>query len=307
VLAEEDDRIWLGCGERTRLGLWSPVLDAYIVLLDEGVEIYALPGAAASTGGWHHGPMAPIRRTVVRAAVGFGLEPERLRPLGGRSGSAWSDGDVVLRVGERVAYEVLAVSAAAGHLPVPQVLDRLELDGVCAILLERVPGRAAGEMALHNPARAAAAGRACGELHEALAEVADPPGLRDAPGANCTERRLLHLDLHPFNVLVDDDGEPTGVIDWANAAAGDPELDRARTWSLLTLDPAARERNGDPGWAALTDQWRQAGRLHVLSASARIWACRFMLADLAARHTAAELEHIRRAVRLADARSTDPH
>jgi catechol-2,3-dioxygenase len=24
VLAEEDDRIWLGCGERTRLGLWSP-------------------------------------------------------------------------------------------------------------------------------------------------------------------------------------------------------------------------------------------------------------------------------------------
>jgi catechol-2,3-dioxygenase len=24
VLAEEDDRIWLGCGERARLGLWSP-------------------------------------------------------------------------------------------------------------------------------------------------------------------------------------------------------------------------------------------------------------------------------------------
>jgi catechol-2,3-dioxygenase len=24
VLAEEDDRLWLGCGERARLGLWSP-------------------------------------------------------------------------------------------------------------------------------------------------------------------------------------------------------------------------------------------------------------------------------------------
>ena len=24
MLAREDDRIWLGCGERTRLGLWSP-------------------------------------------------------------------------------------------------------------------------------------------------------------------------------------------------------------------------------------------------------------------------------------------
>jgi hypothetical protein len=251
--------------------------------------------------------MASIRAAVVRAAVGFGLEPERLRPLGGSSGSAWSDGDVVLRVGERVAHEVLAASAAAGHLPVPRVLDRLEFDGVCAVLLERVPGRPAGELALHSPARAAAVGRACGELHDALAEVACPPGLRAAPGADCSEPRLLHLDLHPFNVVVDDHGEPTGVIDWANAAAGDPELDRARTWSLLTLDPAARELDNDPGWASLTEHWLEAGRMCLLSASARIWACRFMLADLAARHTWRELAHIRHAMRLADPRSTDSH
>jgi hypothetical protein len=243
--------------------------------------------------------MAAIPRAVVRAAVGFGLEPERVRPLGGRSGSAWSAGNVVLRVGERISDEVLAASAAAGRLPVPRVLDRLELDGVGAVLLERVPGRPAGELALDSPELAARTGRACGELHHALAEVASPPGVRDAPGADCGERRLLHLDLHPFNVLVDDDGEPTGVIDWANAAAGDPELDRARTWSLLTLDPSARALNDDPGWATLIDHWLQAGRLHVLSAPARIWACRFMLADLATRHTRAELAHIRHAMRLA--------
>jgi hypothetical protein len=244
--------------------------------------------------------MAAIPGSVASAAVGFGVQPERLRPLGGASGSAWSDGDVVLRVGERVADEVLAASAAAGHLPVPRVLDRLDLDGVCAILLERVPGRTAGELALDRPGRAAATGSACGRLHDALADVAAPPGLRDAPGADGDERRLLHLDLHPFNVLVDDGGEPTGVIDWANAAAGDPELDRARTWSILTLDPAARERNGDPGWAALTDHWLQAGRMHLLAASARIWACRYMLSDLAARHSPAELAHIRNAMRLAE-------
>jgi len=29
-----------------------------------------------------------------------------------------------------------------------------------------------------------------------------------------------------FNVLADEDGAVTGVIDWANAAAGDPLLDR---------------------------------------------------------------------------------
>jgi Ser/Thr protein kinase RdoA (MazF antagonist) len=217
--------------------------------------------------------------------------------LGGRSGSAWGDGEVVLRVGERVADEVLAASAAAGHLPVPRVLDRLELEGVCAVLLERLPGRPAGALALDSPGRAAAAGSACGELHDAMAEITAPPGVRDAPGATCRERRLLHLDLHPFNVLVDDDGEPTGVIDWANAAAGDPELDRARTWSLLTLDPAARELGNDPGWATLTAHWLEAGRLHALSAAARIWACRFMLEDLAARHTGAELAHVRDAMR----------
>jgi aminoglycoside phosphotransferase (APT) family kinase protein len=115
------------------------------------------------------------------------------------------------------------------------------------------------------------------------------------------------LDLHPFNVLVTDDGEPTGVIDWANAAAGEPELDRARTWSLLTLDPAARALHDDAGWAALTDHWLTAGRLHVLSAAARTWACEFMLADLAARHTSAELAHIRQAMRVADTSSMDQH
>ena len=251
--------------------------------------------------------MAPIPGAVVSAAVEFGLEPERLRPLGGASGSAWSDGDAVLRVGERVADEVLAASAAAGHLPVPRVLGRLDLDGICAVLLERVPGRTAGELALDSPARAAAAGRACGRLHDALAEVASPPGLRPAAGADCEGRRLLHLDLHPFNVLVDEDGEPTGVIDWANAAAGDPELDRARTWSLLTLDPAARERGDEPGWAALTDHWLQAGRMHLLSGTARIWACGYMLADLAARHSPAELEHVRHAMRVAGTRRSDRH
>jgi Ser/Thr protein kinase RdoA (MazF antagonist) len=192
----------------------------------------------------------------VRAAVGFGLEPERLRPLAGASGSSWTDGDVVLRIGERVPDELLAAAAAAGHVPVPRVLGQLELDGCGAMLLERVPGRPAGELALVSPAGATAAGRACGALHDALAGLPCPPDLRDAPGVVCSERRLLHLDLHPFNVLVDDDGRPTGVIDWANAAGGDPVLDGARTWTLLTLDPAAQALEDNPGWRASSTRGR---------------------------------------------------
>src|SRR4051794_14552247 len=249
--------------------------------------------------------MADVPSSVVRAAVAFGLDPAVVRALGGRSGSAWSDGHVVLRVGPRAAREALAVAAAAGHVPVPRVLDRLDTNATSAVLLERMPGRPAGELAVDSPIRAAAAGRACGALHDAMAEITAPAGLRDARAADGGERRLLHLDLHPFNVLVDDDGRPTGVIDWANAAAGDPELDRARTWSVLTLDPAARELEADPGWRALTAHWLQAGRMHLLSASARTWACRFMLADLANRQTEAQLAHVRHALRLADAASTE--
>jgi hypothetical protein len=245
--------------------------------------------------------MPGLSGAVVRAASAFGLEPATLRPLGGRSGTAWSDGNVVLRVGQGVACEVLAASAASDHIPVPRVLDRVEMDGNSAVLLERVPGRTAGDLAMDDPDRGAAAGGACGALHDALAEVVCPSALRDAPGADTSrERRLLHLDLHPFKVLVDEEGMPAGVIDWANAAGGDPELDRARTWSLLTLDPAARELEKHPGWVALTEHWLRAGRMDDLSASARIWACRFMLADLAARHTPAQLAHVRQAIRLAE-------
>jgi aminoglycoside phosphotransferase (APT) family kinase protein len=47
---------------------------------------------------------------------------------------------------------------------------------------------------------------------------------------------LLHLDYHPLNVLVSG-RQVTGVLDWANAAAGDPRLDVARTATILRLTP----------------------------------------------------------------------
>ena len=229
-------------------------------------------------------PPAAVRR----AAAAFGLDGGALRSLGGASGATWSDGEVVLRVGERVAGEVAAATAAAARVPVPRVLGQIE----GAVLLELVPGQPAGELA--DPEHAAAAGRACGALHGRLAGVAAPEGLRELPGR---ERNLLHLDLHPYNVLVDDAGEVTAVIDWTNAAAGDPQLDAARTWSILTLDPAALARRADPGWAALTEAWLEPAGCRRSRRPARAWACRFMLADLAKRHDAAGLQHVRSALR----------
>jgi aminoglycoside phosphotransferase (APT) family kinase protein len=122
------------------------------------------------------------------------------------------------------------------------------------------------------------------------------PAARGAPDlASPGPARLLHLDLHPLNVLVSDDGSAvTGVLDWANTAAGDPVLDRARTWAILHLDPTARAAHTLPGWAALVAGWSETGRLDDIPAAARAWACRFMLIDLAGRYPPAELAHVRR-------------
>jgi aminoglycoside phosphotransferase (APT) family kinase protein len=52
------------------------------------------------------------------------------------------------------------------------------------------------------------------------------------------ERAVLHLDFHPENVLVTEAGPK--VIDWTNAAAGDPAIDRAVSWAILAeVDSAA--------------------------------------------------------------------
>ena len=48
---------------------------------------------------------------------------------------------------------------------------------------------------------------------------------------------VCHLDFHPLNVLVADDGRLT-VIDWENAAIGDRHSDLARTLVLFEMAPA---------------------------------------------------------------------
>ena len=43
--------------------------------------------------------------------------------------------------------------------------------------------------------------------------------------------RLIHLDLHPLNVLIGPNGPV--VIDWPNAARGDPASDVCLAWILM--------------------------------------------------------------------------
>jgi Ser/Thr protein kinase RdoA (MazF antagonist) len=247
---------------------------------------------------------------VARAAAAFGFDSGSLRVLGGNSGSAWGAGEFVLRVGDPAVIDAerAASSAAAEVLPVPAILDRAEVGDLSAVLLETLPGAPMAEVARRRPEVARAAGQACGAVHALLAGVPAPVGLRPAPGPPtasgsagrppATPRpsarpiRVVHLDLHPLNILGSPDGEVTGVLDWANAAAGDPDLDRARTWAILTLDPAARARRDEPAWAALCDGWIESAGLDDLPAAHRAWACAFMLSDLGRRYPAGGLKHV---------------
>lgn len=138
--------------------------------------------------------------------------------------------------------------------------------------------------------KARARGRRCGALKRTLAQVSAPALLPSIPwaGADGASPVLLHLDLHPFNVLVDD-AKDLVVIDWANAAAGPAVLDRARTAATLTFDPAARRLGGDPCWVALVQGWSDECGWELIPGAARIWALRFLLHDLKGRHSPREL------------------
>jgi aminoglycoside phosphotransferase (APT) family kinase protein len=114
--------------------------------------------------------------------------------------------------------------------------------------------------------------------------------------------RLLHLDLHPFNILLDDDDQLCGVLDWANTAAGPAAFDRARTHTILQLDPQARQLAADASWAALVTGWTDAAQLGHIPAPALAWACRYLLNDLAHRYHPDQLAHVHTALR--DAEST---
>ncbi len=65
----------------------------------------------------------------------------------------------------------------------------------------------------------------------------DQPRLRTLWGEACaaplaTDRRWLHGDLHPRNVVVRD-GSLAGLIDWGDLSAGDVATDLACAWLLL--------------------------------------------------------------------------
>jgi aminoglycoside phosphotransferase (APT) family kinase protein len=65
-------------------------------------------------------------------------------------------------------------------------------------------------------------------MHRSVHALEGPDWLGQLPDGG---DRLVHLDIHPLNVLYGPNGPV--LIDWTNASRGQPETDLAHTWLII--------------------------------------------------------------------------
>ena len=132
---------------------------------------------------------------------------------------ALADGRVVRWYKDRRSAESEAELIRAVHAlgyPVPRV-D--EWDGP-KIVMERIDGPTLGEQLVSGAVSPEDGARIQSDLQGRLHALPWPGG-----------ESLLHLDFHPFNILMGPDGPV--VIDWTNAHNGPPGLDVAMSALIL--------------------------------------------------------------------------
>jgi aminoglycoside phosphotransferase (APT) family kinase protein len=121
--------------------------------------------------------------------------------------------------------EVAAMEHARAHgFPAPAARALNPTD----IVMERVEGPTMLVAMMQRPWRLPRYAVLLASLHDTLSAIAAPPWLGAPLGEG---ESLLHLDLHPENVIMTARGPV--VIDWPNAARGPAAADVAHTWIVL--------------------------------------------------------------------------
>jgi aminoglycoside phosphotransferase (APT) family kinase protein len=111
--------------------------------------------------------------------------------------------------------------------PVPAV-EEVSDDGF-DMVMERIEGVTMVEALGKAPWTVRRQAATLADLHRRLHEIEAPDFLPTAPVGTGTQ--VLHLDLHPLNVMIGPKG--TFVIDWPNARRGDPDVDVGLAWILM--------------------------------------------------------------------------
>jgi aminoglycoside phosphotransferase (APT) family kinase protein len=132
------------------------------------------------------------------------------------------------RDGRSIEHEARIMRYAAEHgYPVPVVHD-VRANG-SEIVMERVDGPLMMERMAKRPWAMPRYASLLADLHDQLHKILAPEWLGQLSDGG---DRLVHLDLHPMNVLLSAHGPV--VIDWSNAARGEGLSDVALTYVLLT-------------------------------------------------------------------------
>jgi len=174
-------------------------------------------------------------------------EPERLL-ASGRDGDIFEcgPGRVLRRTrdGRSIEHEARIMEYVGGlGLPVPAIHE-VRANGT-EIVMDRIDGGTMLDAISRRPWTLARHAKVLADLHRRLHDLDAPSWLPQHPDGG---DRIVHLDLHPLNVLYGPRGPV--LIDWPNAARGHAETDLAQTWLIVagseTSDQGLVARVGAP-------------------------------------------------------------
>jgi len=148
------------------------------------------------------------------------------------------------RDGRSLEGEARIIEHVRAHgLPVPAVHEVRA--GGTEIVMDRIDGPTMLAAITRRPWRLRRHARVLADLHRRLHAI-EAPGWLGAAGDGGDQ--VVHLDLHPLNVLYGSSGPV--LIDWTNARRGRAETDLAQTWLLVaaadTSDQGLIGRVGAP-------------------------------------------------------------
>jgi len=167
-----------------------------------------------------------------------GSDPPGPLIASGRAADVYDIGnDKVLRRYRSVAPDlehearVMEYVADRGY-PVPRVHDVNGTD----LVMDRVEGETMIDALAASPWKVVWHARLLARLQRDLARIAAPDWMLADSADSTREQSVLHLDLHPMNVMLSADGPV--VIDWTNAAGGPAGFDGAITYvEIITYAP----------------------------------------------------------------------